>query len=102
MGTYDAIIHNAGLGGADDRMVTDDGFERIFQVDVLAAYVLTCLIPAPARLIHLTSGLESRGGMHLDELQFERRAWSGRQAYSDSKLWDVVLAFAVTHHWPRH
>ena len=31
MGTYDAIIHNAGLSGAGDRMVTDDGFERIFQ-----------------------------------------------------------------------
>ena len=25
MGTYDAIIHNAGLGGADDRMVTEVG-----------------------------------------------------------------------------
>ena len=74
MGTYDAIIQNAGLGGADDRMVTDDGFERIFQVNVLAPYVLTCLIPAPARLIYLTSGLESHGGVHLDDLQFERRA----------------------------
>ena len=101
MGTYDAIIHNAGLGGADDRMVTDHGFERIFQVNVLAPYVLTCLIPAPARLIYLTSGLESQGGVHLDDLQFERRAWSGRQAYSDSKLWDVVLAFAVARHWPK-
>jgi NAD(P)-dependent dehydrogenase (short-subunit alcohol dehydrogenase family) len=57
--------------------------------------------PAPARLIYLTSGLESHGVVHLDELQFERRAWSGRQAYSDSKPRDVVLAFAVAHHWPK-
>ena len=70
MGTYDAIIHNAGLGGADDRMVTDDGFERISQVNVLAPYVLTYPIPAPARLIYLTSGLESHVGVHLDDLQF--------------------------------
>jgi NAD(P)-dependent dehydrogenase (short-subunit alcohol dehydrogenase family) len=70
MGTYHAIIHNAGLGGADDRMVTNDGFERIFQVNVLAPYVLTYPIPAPARLIYLTSGLESHGGVHLDDLQF--------------------------------
>jgi NAD(P)-dependent dehydrogenase (short-subunit alcohol dehydrogenase family) len=101
MGTYDAIIHNAGLGGADDRMVTDDGFERIFQVNVLAPYVLTYLIPAPARLIYLTSGLESHGGCTSTTSNFERRAWSGRQAYSDSKLWDVVLAFAVARHWPK-
>jgi NAD(P)-dependent dehydrogenase (short-subunit alcohol dehydrogenase family) len=47
MGIHDAIIHNGGLGGADDRMVTDDGFERIFQVNVLAPYVLTCLILRP-------------------------------------------------------
>ena len=71
--------------------VTDDGFERIFQVNVLAPYVLTFLIPAPARLIYLTSGLESHGGVHLDDLQFERRAWSARR----------LLAFAVARHWPK-
>jgi len=95
VGPYDAIIHNAGVGGADERSVTEDGFERIFQVNVLAPYVLTCLMPVPARLVYLTSGLEAQGEVHLDDLQFERRSWNGMQAYSDSKLWDVVLAFAV-------
>jgi NAD(P)-dependent dehydrogenase (short-subunit alcohol dehydrogenase family) len=97
---YDVIIHNAGVGSADKRRVTDDGLEQIFQVNVLAPYVLTCLMPAPARLVYLTSGLEAHGRAHLDDLQFERRPWNGRQAYSDSKLWDVVLAFAVARHWP--
>jgi NAD(P)-dependent dehydrogenase (short-subunit alcohol dehydrogenase family) len=100
VGRYDAVIHNAGVGGADQRTLTEDGLERIFQVNVLAPYVLTCLMPAPARLVYLTSGLESQGHVHLDDLQFERRRWNGHQAYSDSKLWDVVLAFAVARHWP--
>lgn len=100
LGTYDAIIHNAGVGGADERSVTEDGFERIFQVNVLAPYVLTCLMPAPARLVYLTSGLQSQGAVHLDDLQCERRPWNGMQAYSDSKLWDVVLAFALARRWP--
>jgi len=52
-------------------------------------------MPAPARLVYLTSGLEADGQAHLDDLQFDRRPWNGMQAYSDSKLWDVVLAFAV-------
>jgi NAD(P)-dependent dehydrogenase (short-subunit alcohol dehydrogenase family) len=100
IGAYDAIIHNAGLGGTDDRSVTGDGFERIFQVNVLAPYVLTCLMPAPARLVYLTSGLQADGAPHLDDLSFEQRPWHGMQAYSDSKLWDVVLAFAVARRWP--
>lgn len=99
-GPYDAVIHNAGVGGADERVVTADGFERIFQVNVLAPYLLTCLMPVPARLVYLTSGLEAQGEVHLDDLQFERRPWNGMQAYSDSKLWDVVLAFAVARHQP--
>lgn len=100
-GGYDAVIHNAGVGGADERTVTDDGFEHIFAVNVLAPYLLTCLISRPARLVYLTSGLESQGEAHLDDLQFERRPWNGMQAYSDSKFWDVVLAFAVARRWPR-
>jgi NAD(P)-dependent dehydrogenase (short-subunit alcohol dehydrogenase family) len=100
VGPYDAIIHNAGVGGADERSVTEDGFERIFQVNVLAPYLLTCLMPVPARLVYLTSGLEAQGEVHLDDLQFERRPWHGMQAYSDSKLWDVVLAFAVARRYP--
>jgi NAD(P)-dependent dehydrogenase (short-subunit alcohol dehydrogenase family) len=97
---YDVIIHNAGVGGAERRRLTGDGFEHIFQVNVLAPYLLTCLIPAPARLVYLSSGLEARGRAHLDDLQFERRPWNGMQAYSDSKLWDVVLAFAAARHRP--
>ena len=100
LGPYDAVIHNAGVGGAQERAVTGDGFERIFAVNVLAPYVLTCLIPMPARLVYLTSGLESQGQVHLDDLQFERRPWDGMQAYSDSKLHDVVLALAVARLWP--
>ena len=100
LGPFDVVIHNAGLGGSGERAVSDDGFERIFAVNVLAPYVLTCLLPAPARAVYLTSGLESQGEPRLDDLQFEARPWDGMQAYSDSKLWDVVLAFAVARHQP--
>jgi NAD(P)-dependent dehydrogenase (short-subunit alcohol dehydrogenase family) len=100
LGPFDVVVHNAGVGSSDERRVSEDGFERIFAVNVLAPYVLTCLLPAPARAVHLTSGLESQGVPRLDDLQFEQRPWDGMQAYSDSKLWDVVLAFAVARHHP--
>lgn len=100
-GPFDVVVHNAGVGGgADRRQVSRDGMETIFQVNVLAPYVLTALMERPARLVYLTSGLQSSGDVHLDDLQWERRRWNGMQAYSDSKLYDVLLAFAVARLWP--
>jgi NAD(P)-dependent dehydrogenase (short-subunit alcohol dehydrogenase family) len=98
----DVVIHNAGvlLTGSRHRPVTEDGLETTFQVNVLAPYLLTALLPRPARLIHLTSGLESSGTIDLADLQRERRRWDGYGAYNDSKLADIVLAFAVARRWP--
>ena len=36
----------------------------------------------------------------LGDLQWERRRWDGWGPYSESKLWDVVLAFALARRWP--
>ncbi|HLL67296.1 MAG TPA: SDR family NAD(P)-dependent oxidoreductase [Micromonosporaceae bacterium] len=101
LGPFDVVIHNVGIGGAPDRSPTGDGLEQIFQVNVLAPYLLTALMPRPARLVYLTSGLESQGRVDLEDLQYERKPWNGMQAYSDSKLYDVMLAFAVARHWPQ-
>jgi NAD(P)-dependent dehydrogenase (short-subunit alcohol dehydrogenase family) len=100
LGPYDAVIHNAGVGSSAARHRTADGCERIFAVNVLGPYLLTALMPLPARLVYLTSGLESVGRVNLDDLQWERRAWNGMQAYSDSKLYDVLLAFAIARRYP--
>lgn len=100
-GPYDAIIHNAGVGGGVlRRELSADGLECIFQVNVLAPYVLTALMERPARLVYLTSGLEANGVVDPGDLQHERGPWDGMQAYSDSKLCDVLLAFAVARRWP--
>jgi NAD(P)-dependent dehydrogenase (short-subunit alcohol dehydrogenase family) len=100
-GPFDVVVHNAGIGGgAPARAETADGLERIFQVNTVAPYVLTALLPRPTRLVYLTSGLEAQGRLRLDDLQWTSRPWDGMQAYSDSKLGDVVLAFAVARLWP--
>jgi len=97
---FDAIVHNAGVGGYGRRQTTEDSLERIFQINVLAPYVLTALMPLPARLIYLTSGLASDGVIDLTDLQRERRPWSGNAAYCDSKLCDLELALAVARRYP--
>jgi NAD(P)-dependent dehydrogenase (short-subunit alcohol dehydrogenase family) len=100
-GPYDVVIHNAGVGSAPVRHPTPDGLERIFAVNVLGPYLLTALMPLPPRLVYLTSGLQSAGRVNLDDLHWEGRHWNGSQAYSDSKLYDVLLAFAVARRYPR-
>lgn len=98
---FDVVVHNVGIGGgAPRRHLTEDGLSQVFAVNVLAPYLLTALMPLPTRLIYLTSGLESAGKADLDDLQYERKPWNGMQAYSDSKLYDVMLAFAVARRWP--
>src|ERR1022692_3278496 len=69
------------------------------QVNVLAPYLLTGLIERPGRLVYLSSGMHRGGNPGLTDPQWEHRRWNGSQAYSDSKLFDVVLAFAVARLW---
>jgi NAD(P)-dependent dehydrogenase (short-subunit alcohol dehydrogenase family) len=100
-GRFDAVIHNAGIGYRErSRAETADGVEHVFAVNVLAPYLLTALMTRPSRLIYLSSGMHEGGTANLDDPQWTRRRWNGSQAYSDSKLYDVVLAFAVARRWP--
>ena len=100
LGPFDAVIHNAGVYEDDGRIVTDDGIERTFQVNVLAPYVLTALLPLPGRLIYLTSGMASGGHIDIEDLQRDSRPWSATGAYRDSKLGDIALALAMASRYP--
>jgi NAD(P)-dependent dehydrogenase (short-subunit alcohol dehydrogenase family) len=101
LGAFDAVIHNAGVGyRSAQRVKTEDGLPLEFAVNTLAPYILTALIPRPKRLVYLSSGLHQGGDASLKDLTWEERRWQGLQAYSDTKLHDVLLAFAVARLWP--
>ena len=100
-GAFQTVIHNAGVfhpGAA--RLETVDGLDDVFAVNALAPYLLTALIGSPQRLIYVTSGLHRGGDPDLRDLQWRRRRFDGSQAYANSKLLDVVLAYAVARLWP--
>src|SRR3984957_19106553 len=101
LGSFDAVIHNAAIGYREQQcMVTEDGLPHVFAVNTLAPYILTALIEKPKRLVYLSSGLHQSGDISLKDLAWEDRPWRGQQAYSDTKLHDVLLAFAIACHWP--
>ena len=101
LGRFDAVIHNAGIGYREPRRTeTADRLSQLWAVNVLAPYVLTALMHRPDRLVYLSSGMHLGGDPSLDDLQWSKRRWNGSQAYSDTKLHDVLLAFGVARRWP--
>ncbi|MFD6276781.1 SDR family NAD(P)-dependent oxidoreductase [Streptomyces sp. NPDC060209] len=101
MGTFDAVIHNAGVGYYGRRREeTEDGLSDVFAVNVVAPYLLTALITPPRRLVYLSSGMHHSGDTTLSDPQWTRRPWQGSQAYSESKFYVTTLALAVARNWP--
>lgn len=106
-GRFDAVIHNVGIGYREPRRVeTADGLSQLWAVNVLAPYVLTALVDRPDRLVYLSSGMHLGGDARLtdpdptlNDPQWSGRRWNGAQAYSDTKLHDVLLAFGVARRW---
>ncbi|WNV84006.1 SDR family NAD(P)-dependent oxidoreductase [Umezawaea sp. Da 62-37] len=98
-GRFDAVIHNAGVYRLPERVETVDGLSLVFAVNVLAPYLLTALVERPTSLVYLSSGMHRGGDPDLSDLQWKRKPWQGSQAYSDSKLLDVALAFGVARRW---
>ena len=101
LGVYHAVIHNVGVGYREARRIeTVDGLSHVFAINVLAPYLLTAAVTPPQRLVYLSSGMHAGGHPGLTDPQWTTRRWNGAQAYSDSKLFDVVLAFALARRWP--
>ena len=96
------MIHNArgSAIGSPGGLETEDGVPEVFAINVFAPFVLTALIERPARLIYLSSGMHQSAIATLDDIAWTRRRWSGATAYAESKLYDVLLAFAAARRWP--
>jgi NAD(P)-dependent dehydrogenase (short-subunit alcohol dehydrogenase family) len=97
-GTFDAVIHNAGVYQVPRNSVGAEGLPLLFTVNSLAPYILTCLMHRPQRLIYLSSDMHLQGSMA--PVVLSAGAGSGHVSYSDTKLHDVILAMAVARKWP--
>ena len=99
LGRFDAVIHNAGIGYREGRVEIEPGVPSVFAVNVLAPYILTALVEKPKRLVYVSSGMHRSVRPRMDDLLWTKRSWSGSSAYAESKLCDVLLAFAIARRW---
>lgn len=101
LGAFDAVIHNAGIGYRERRRGdTRDGLPEVLAVNTLAPYILSALIQRPQRLIYVSSGLHRSADTDLADFTWTQRPWNGLAAYAETKLHEVLLAFALARRWP--
>ncbi len=100
--TIDVLVNNAGLWEFGGFIETVDGYERTFQVNLMAPFLLVHgLLPvlknADAPKVITTASALHQGTLNFDDLQF-RNKFSGFKAYRQSKLGVILL----TRFWAKH
>jgi NAD(P)-dependent dehydrogenase (short-subunit alcohol dehydrogenase family) len=95
----DLLVHNAG-GLVAHRETTGDGFERTFQVNHLAPFLLNTLLAdrlranaseAPVRVVTTASAANQMGHVRLDDLQWDKRRWMSFRVYGTTKLENILF-----------
>lgn len=94
--SLDTLINNAGTWDSE-KVYTKNGIESHLAVNYLAPFLMTSqLLPLlksspSARIINVTSGIHLRGKLDLDDLEFEKRKWRSIDAYTQSKLCNILF-----------
>jgi len=99
----DVLIHNAGIY-LTKRELTSEGFDKVFVVHHLSSFVLNITLSeklksqGKARIIMVNSEGHrfAAWGLRLDDLNWEKRRYSGLKSYGSAKLAQLLsmLIFA--------
>jgi len=90
------LVNNAGMYYTK-RTTTIDGFETVFAVNYLAAFLLTRLLlermqaSAPSRVINVNSKGHQFGGLDLNDLNWEKRRYRGLKGYGAAKTAGILF-----------
>jgi len=89
----DVLIHNAGVY-LTKRELTPDGLEKVFAIQYLSSFIINYIISdklksqEKARIIMVNSEGHrfAAWGLKLDDLNWEKRSYSGLKSYGSAKL----------------
>jgi NAD(P)-dependent dehydrogenase (short-subunit alcohol dehydrogenase family) len=95
-GRIDILVNNAGIMLVPEGRTTD-GFERQIGTNHLGHFALTgLLLPYVSdRVVTVSSNAHERGRLDLDDLNWRTRPYDSSQAYSDSKLANLLFTFEL-------
>lgn len=96
----DVLINSAGIHSTK-RMYTSEGFEMVFCVNHLAPFLFTQLLidrlkeSAPARIIQVNSEGHRFNGLNSDDINWERRHYTGLRGYGASKTAQLLTVWEL-------
>ena len=90
------LMNNAGVY-SEKRIISSDGLELTFAVNVLSAFVITShllplLLEQKSRIVIASSISQCSSIRDWDDVAYGKRSYSAHRAYSESKLLDAMLA----------
>jgi retinol dehydrogenase-13 len=102
----DVLIHNAGIY-LTKRVITTDGLEKVFVIQYLASFIINYLLmdklksQEKARIIMVNSEGHrfSAWGLRLDDLNWEKRRYSGLRSYGSAKLAQLLSMIVFDEHF---
>jgi NAD(P)-dependent dehydrogenase (short-subunit alcohol dehydrogenase family) len=104
--TIDVLIHNAGIY-LTKRELTSDGIEKVFVVHYLSSFIINYLLmdklksEGKAKIIMVGSEGHrfAAWGLKLDDLNWEKRSYSGLKSYGSAKLAQLLSMIVFDEHF---
>ncbi|RKK83332.1 hypothetical protein BFJ71_g14954 [Fusarium oxysporum] len=96
--TFNAIIYNASMLYRPFRRTPNTRLPAIVAINVLAPYILTCLLTPPKRLVYIASQLHKDANTDVKDIFWLERGeaqFKDYPAYCNSKLHVILLTNAV-------
>ena len=102
----DVLIHNAGIY-LTKRETTADGLEKVFVIQYLASFIINYLLldklksQEKARIILVNSEGHrfAAWGLRMDDLNWERRRYSGLKSYGSAKIAQLLSMIVFNEHF---
>jgi NAD(P)-dependent dehydrogenase (short-subunit alcohol dehydrogenase family) len=102
----DVLIHNAGIY-LTRRELTPEGFDKVFVVHHLSSFMINVLLgeklksQGKARIILVSSEGHrfAAWGLHLDDLNWEKRRYSGLKSYGSAKLAQLLSMLILADYY---
>lgn len=104
--TIDVLIHNAGVY-LNKRELTSDGIDKVFMVQYLASFIINFVLidklrsQESARIILVNSEGHrfAAWGLKMDDLNWEKRRYSGLKSYGSAKLAQLLSMIIFEEHF---
>jgi len=102
----DVLIHNAGVFNTK-KTITADNLEAVFQTNYLSTFILNHYLKEKfikqnsGRILFVNSEAHrfAAWGLHLDDLAWEKHAYSGLKSYGAAKLAQLLSMIKFDEHF---